>query len=420
MISLQLLAFGMRMKPLHFISKDNFILTLILIGVVGTVVGAIFFLWHEPILVTEAKINSEKIAQFGDFIGGFFGSIWALAGVFLFYKALTEQRIDFANNKKALDLQVQALNQQIEEFKLSRDEQVLSRKVYEDQSSTLKIQQFESNFYSLLNVYINIKNQFNSNDTEFFKSLLNEIKKSYCQDSQHCKQHDVFIEKYLEIHDSNREKLSNYFRSLYRIITIINDSHFLTPKNKFFYSKIVRAQLSDYELIIISLNAHTYWGEKLKKHILKYNLLKHLPIFCKPEFEHFSSLQKDNRLLLFSEELDRFLIKHLDLYYSIESDIDKVEEKFNFFDVIVGIYFHDDIKITIYCDNELESTGLNLNEDSFQKFLSQYMYEKAIEQTYLNKKRVDITTSLVQKESGKEFNIIISSEDIIRLNRDEY
>ncbi|MEZ8093325.1 putative phage abortive infection protein [Photobacterium swingsii] len=408
------------MKLLNFISKESFIFTLIAIGVIGTAVGGVFFLWQEPLFVIEAKINSEKIAQFGDFIGGFFGSIWALAGVFLFYKALTEQRRDFANNKEALDLQVDALNHQIEEFKLSRDEQVLNRKVYEDQSRTLKIQQFESNFYSLLNVYINIKNQFNAHDGEFFKTLLSEIRESYSQEYQHCQQHDEFIEKYLEVHDSNREKLSNYFRSLYRIITIIDDSKFLKPESKFFYAKIVRAQISDYELIVISLNAHTYWGEKLKKHILKYNLLKHLPIFCKPEFEHYASLQIDNKLLLFSEELDRFLIKHVDLYYSIESDIDKVEEKFTYFDVIVGIYFNEDIRITIYCNNDIAKNGVNLNDEHFQSFLNQYIFEKTIVQTYLSKKRVNITTSLDIKSQTKEFNIIISSEDQIRLNRDEY
>ncbi len=415
------------MKSLNFISKENFIFSLIAIGVIGTVIGAVFFLWKEPMFITEAKVNSEKIAQFGDFIGGFFGSIWALAGVFLFYKALTEQRKDFSNNKQALDLQVEALNLQVDalnhqlaEFKLSREEQVLNRRVYEDQSRTLKVQQFESNFYSLLNVYINIKNQFNSNGEEFFKTLLCEIKISYSSETQHDEQHSAFIEKYLEVHDLNREKLSNYFRSLYRIITIINDSKFLSSEDKFFYAKIVRAQLSDYELIIISLNAHTYWGEKLKKHILKYNLLKHLPIFCKPEFEHYSLLQGDNKLLLFSEELDKFLIKHLDLYYSIESDIDKVEEKFSYFDVIVGIYFNDNIKLTIYCDDRVNENGINLNDEQFEQFLSQYIFEKAIVRTYLNKGRVNISTSSVIKEKGKEFNIIIASDDAIKLNRDEY
>lgn len=415
------------MKSLNFISKENFIFSLIAIGVIGTVIGAVFFLWKEPMFITEAKVNSEKIAQFGDFIGGFFGSIWALAGVFLFYKALTEQRKDFSNNKQALDLQVEALNLQVDalnhqlnEFKLSREEQVLNRKVYEDQSRTLKVQQFESNFYSLLNVYINIKNQFNSHGEEFFKTLLSEIKVSYSSENQHDEQHSAFIERYLEVHDLNREKLSNYFRSLYRIITIINDSKFLSSEDKFFYAKIVRAQLSDYELIIISLNAHTYWGEKLKKHILKYNLLKHLPIFCKPEFVNYSLLQGDNKLLLFSEELDKFLIRHLGLYYSIESDIDKVEEKFSYFDVIVGIYFNDSIKLTIYCNDRLKENGINLDDNQFEQFLSQYIFEKTIVRTYLNKGRVNISTSLDIKEKGKEFNIIISSEDTIKLNRDEY
>ncbi|EGR0098062.1 hypothetical protein FR266_22185, partial [Vibrio vulnificus] len=136
------------------IKKEKFIFSIVGLGAVGFVLALPFFLWNDVEFSLSAKLNAEKVAQFGDFIGGVFGSIWALAGIFLFYKALTEQRADFKNNKKALDLQVQALQKQIEEFQLSRDEQVLSRKVYEEQSKTLKTQQFESNFYSLLNVYL--------------------------------------------------------------------------------------------------------------------------------------------------------------------------------------------------------------------------------------------------------------------------
>ncbi|WP_300179845.1 putative phage abortive infection protein [uncultured Aliivibrio sp.] len=404
---------------LKLISKDSVIFSLILVGSVGTFCGVIFFVWNEPLFIMSSKINAEKIAQFGDFIGGFFGSIWALAGVFLFYKALTEQRRDFANNREALDLQVTALNQQIEEFRLSRDEQVLNRKVYEEQSRTLKLQQFESNFYSLLNVYINIKNQFNINNGEFFKSLLGKIKESYSPENNYRNQHSLFVDKYLEIHDFDREKLSNYFRSLYRIIKIIDTSNFLKNEQKQFYAKIIRAQISDYELILISFNAHSYWGDKLKKYILSYNLLKHIPIFCKPEFSYFSLLQTNNKLLLFTEELDKFLVKHVSKYYSFELDYDKIEEKFINFGVIVGIYYDDSLRFSIYCEYDLKDNGIFLSDEQFASFLEQYFFEKTVVQTYIDKERVEIEASQKINNNTKEFSIVINSEEEIRLNQDE-
>ena len=93
--------------------KEKVIAAAILFGIASVLITIIFFFWQDYHLTTSQKVDSEKFAQFGDFIGGFIGSIWTLVGVFLFYKALTEQRADFKNNKDALELQVNALNQQI-------------------------------------------------------------------------------------------------------------------------------------------------------------------------------------------------------------------------------------------------------------------------------------------------------------------
>jgi hypothetical protein len=106
---------------LHKILSDEKIITaLVGAGLITLFTSVFLFLWQDYQLNFSLKIDSEKIAQFGDFIGGVSGSVWALAGVLLFYKALTEQRTDFKNNKKSLDLQAKALLEQIEEVKLNR------------------------------------------------------------------------------------------------------------------------------------------------------------------------------------------------------------------------------------------------------------------------------------------------------------
>ncbi|PTB88561.1 hypothetical protein C9994_17705, partial [Marivirga lumbricoides] len=83
------------------------------------------------------KGNSfDNDAKFGDIIGGLIGSIWSLAGIFLFYLALTEQRKDIKINQDTLKSQIKSLDLQIEEYKLQRIELEETRKVLREQSET--------------------------------------------------------------------------------------------------------------------------------------------------------------------------------------------------------------------------------------------------------------------------------------------
>lgn len=113
---------------------------LLIIGLLLLIFGLLFFLWNDYNFTFENKIQSDKVGQFGDFIGGVVGSIWALAGVILFYVALTEQRKDFATNREVLNSQTDALKLQIKEFKLQREELSQTRKIF-------IIQKFEKLFF---------------------------------------------------------------------------------------------------------------------------------------------------------------------------------------------------------------------------------------------------------------------------------
>lgn len=103
------------MKP-NFIS-EKFFKILVFSGIAILFTTVILFLWKETVFDTKSTINKEYFGYFGDFVSGIVGSLWALAGVILFYVALTEQRRDFQTNRKALENQIEALNLQSEEFK---------------------------------------------------------------------------------------------------------------------------------------------------------------------------------------------------------------------------------------------------------------------------------------------------------------
>lgn len=71
--------------------------------------------------------------------------------------------------------------------------------------------------------------------------------------------------------------LDHYFRYLYRILKFIDDTELIGEQEKYKYVSIFRAQLSEYELIMIYYNGLSKFGsEKLKPLIEKYSILKNI------------------------------------------------------------------------------------------------------------------------------------------------
>jgi hypothetical protein len=71
--------------------------------------------------------------------------------------------------------------------------------------------------------------------------------------------------------------LGHYFRNLYHIMKYIDDDISLkTFELKYKYAKILRAQLSAPEINLIAWNGLTYYGEAFKPLIEKYRLLKNM------------------------------------------------------------------------------------------------------------------------------------------------
>ncbi|SFF31989.1 putative phage abortive infection protein [Sunxiuqinia elliptica] len=271
---------------MKILSEKNSI-RLLASGVILFFSGIFLFLWEESISFSSA-VDSEKFSQFGDFIGGIIGSIWSLAGVILFYVALTEQKKDIQINRKTLETQVEALQQQIKEFKLQRIELEETRKVFTEQSITLKNQRFENTFFQLLSLHHEIIDK------------LNFIKKSGgFRENRHLEKREVLSQAFIDlnhrieyINSTNKQDeygqiistpneaqtlevaesrlmeaydtfyfneykqlLSHYFRNIYHVYKFIFTNRLIEKKEKQFYASIVRAQLSSDELFLILYNS---------------------------------------------------------------------------------------------------------------------------------------------------------------------
>jgi hypothetical protein len=285
---------------------------LIFIGIIICILSLILFLWKDYYFDFSNSINAEKFSFWGTFIGGIVGPLWALAGVILFYVALKDQRKDFKTNRDAFELQIATLKEQIKEFELQRKELEITRKVYVEQSNTLKLQQFESTFFSTLNMFHNIidsitytrnltrgianlilKEQTTANleiikGRKCFGIFYDYFKKEYVKLINEYKTNNpdkfeltpteylILIKKaYNVFFKSWQSDLGHYFRTIYNLIRFVDNRDICNAK---YYTDLIRASLSSFEHLLLFYNGISEYGEeRLKPLIIKYSMLDNMP-----------------------------------------------------------------------------------------------------------------------------------------------
>lgn len=359
-------------------------------------------------------LDEAKIGQFGDFIGGVVGSLFSLVGVILFYIALKDQRTDFKTNQNALQLQITAANQQIEEFKAQREELESTRKIYEQQTKTMKNQQFDSNFYSLLNVFVNIKKNLNqsSDGEEYFQKKFQQLseKLTYNQGDTLVKFREKIIDEYENIYLGDRANLSLYFKTVYRLLVTIEECDHLTESEKLFYSKVLRSQITNDELLILYYNYHSVYGKRVQRLILKYNFLKHLETLSKIEFEKKFTLSTKDKidLILLTDMIGELLTKNLKIAEDIEiTEPVKVEEKIDKYGWIIGIYIDQAIDLKIIVDKD-QDTLLSLSREHFKDFIYTYLSDELFYNKFIVPQGSEISKSITTDDVHTVFSYTIT------------
>lgn len=255
----------------------------------------------------------ESYSKFGDGMGGVVGTLWSLAGIFLFYLALTEQRKDIKINQKALNSQIKSLDIQIEEYRLQRIELEETKRVLRDQSEAFKIQQFESTFFNMLRLLQDIINDLeitvednSSTGRDFFKAAFYSLKNSWNQNNnltsdpnQTIKKQDFIqllmsknphgsindssikefklktIEVYEDFYSHYHYSLGHYFRFVYNIMKFTINSK-LTEDKRYQYINLIQAQMSSYELSLIFYNALSKHGNRMFVWLEQYGFLENI------------------------------------------------------------------------------------------------------------------------------------------------
>jgi len=271
--------------------KISFYTTLawILIAI-GAIVALVPAIWSDAI-----SSDTNPLSVLGDFWSGSVASIWSLAGLFFIYVAFLGQK------QQLLNQQLEIMHSQLE-LKYTREELAGQREEMASQNSTLKQQKFENTFFNLLSLHHQIVSNIDEiEERSAQKSVLyNPIKdepiqyivirgrdvfKSAYQRFQDALEHndrnhhDVYMEEYEKV----QTDFGHYFRNLYRIIKFIDGTIFTKNsdenyKAQYQYTSMVRAQLSDYELLWLFYNCLSDNGiEKFKPLVEKYCLFKNIP-----------------------------------------------------------------------------------------------------------------------------------------------
>ncbi|NKL15503.1 hypothetical protein GFL78_26815 [Rhizobium leguminosarum bv. viciae] len=216
--------------------------------------GAVF------VVAVHAQAADKNWGTFGDFLGGVLNPVLTfLSFMALLFTIILQQR---------------------EIHGAKEDAKVLQSQRHADRLSSERMQ-FENTFFQMVSIHNTIVNSIDVDrgpsknqlrGRECFKHFRDEMQAFYDADPSTDE-----LKKSLAAHDhlwkSYQNDLAHYYRYLYNIIRFINES----DVNKTRYIRILRAQLSDFELLVLFYNGLFPLAAKFKEYVEFFTLFDNLP-----------------------------------------------------------------------------------------------------------------------------------------------
>lgn len=208
--------------------------------------------WMFDKLLT-GKVFAPSLGEFGDVYGALntlFSGL-AFSGVII---SIVLQSIELRATRKEMNSQVLQ---------------------FEQQTEAMQKQVFESSFFSMMNLHNDISSSLRSEDK--FKILfwkLNGIAEKTPNYRKALIEHlNSVYEKFMGEAYSD---IGHYFRYIYQIMKFIDKSK-LSEDEKSVYMNILRAQFSNYELLLLFVNCLCYKrSDKFKCLVEKYGFFEHI------------------------------------------------------------------------------------------------------------------------------------------------
>jgi hypothetical protein len=204
--------------------------------------------------------DMDDRGTFGDMFGGINALFSGLAFAGVIYAILLQRR----------------------DLELQRAELRGQREQMEAHNRALLKQNFESTFFQLLRLHTEITRAVDITNVnppiigrECFEKFDQEFRNDYRQTPPTLSAEARVDAAYDAFYEAWQSDVGHYFRSLYNLIKFVHRSD---EADKRFYTSLVRAQLSTYELTMIFYNCISHKGrEHFKPLVNEYGLLKSMP-----------------------------------------------------------------------------------------------------------------------------------------------
>lgn len=197
--------------------------------------------------------SSEDFGVFGDYIGGTLGTIVGAISIFLVYITYTSQ-VKFARKQ---DESMKRQQFETTYFSLLEQQQIirsqLKGKIGDDTyDGILFLQGLKSQLADAISELNYIQDEISENNKIMLKNKVNQL--------------------YLDFFLPNVSNLGHYFRHLYHILKYIDDSQMLDSKK---YADLLQSQLSNDELYLLAVNGISNCGRRKMLPLMdKYGFLE--------------------------------------------------------------------------------------------------------------------------------------------------
>lgn len=239
------------------IVSSRFVLVALAIFGIALVISGLFLPKIINSLHPGGNRTWEEMGQRGDLYGGFLNPLLSFLAFMGVLYSIYLQRIDLRESQK--ETQRQHFEATFFQLLAQHDRIVQALDIRSRQSG--HISQGRDCFLSYTR---NLEEDFRGFMTDHGQPLPHALTSAYNQMWQ-----------------DKRQDLGHYFRFFYNFLRFVDESDLKSlegegenPRTK--YIRILRAQLSDYELAMIFFNCYNERGKKLKKYVHRYNLLDNL------------------------------------------------------------------------------------------------------------------------------------------------
>ena len=217
------------------------------------------------VLVVNIAFNQDGFGVWGDFFGGVLNPIFTL--------------LTFAGVLITIVLQQTELRESRLEFKRSAD-------ALQEQNKSIQRQNFESTFFQMLGVHTAIVNAIDLVDDKnvitkgrdcfnvFYTRLSRLYRDRVEKEEGRELDEQILRHAYRTFWNKHQVELGHYFRYLYNIVRYVDESPYVGGP----YIRLVRAQLSDQETLLLFYNCvASEYGEKFKVLAERFSLLDNMP-----------------------------------------------------------------------------------------------------------------------------------------------